>query len=43
MKITHEAGGYLAECRCGWLRWGTHQAQVEQAAMKHAEKCGEAS
>lgn len=41
MRITHEAGGYVAECRCGWARWNKHRAYAEQAAMTHAEKCRE--
>ena len=41
VKIVHEAGGYVAECRCGWAKWSTHKPHVEQAAMAHAERCQE--
>lgn len=43
VRIAKEAGGYIADCPCGWAKWSPHKPHVEQAAMAHAEKCGEVS
>lgn len=41
MTIKREAGGYLAECGCGWLRWTRNHSLAQRWAAEHETNCEE--
>lgn len=39
LGVSTEAGGFLATCVCGWLRWTDDQTTTSRALVEHEKKC----
>lgn len=35
VEVTQEAGGHVATCTCGWLRWEVSRSALDNYATAH--------